>query len=153
MSAEGILPKLSKVSIQLGGYFVEFETNPDTDFNKKDSEVEWKPISWFQFHNYPNSEVNVNAALEQILSIMQKFNVLHGTMIDKKGPNDQMSDQNTIRAELRRPISVKFLGLKLISQENFMEEMSDPHQWPNIDVTALRAFGWVLSLPPQITLK
>lgn len=153
MSAEGILPKLSKVSTQLGGYFVEFETDPDIKFNTEKSEVEWKPISWFQFHDSRSNEVNVDTSFEQVLSIMQKFKVLNGTVIDKTGPNNQPNDPNVIRAELKRPISVKFLGIKLISQENFMEEMSDPHQWPNIDVTALRAFGWVLKLPPEITLK
>lgn len=154
MSTEGTLPSLSKVSIQQGGCFVEFGTNPDIKFNKKESEIEWKPISWFQFHDYNQHEsIHIDTIFEQALSVMQKFQIQNGTLIDRNGPNSQSNDPSMIRAELRRPISVNFLGIKLITQENFMEEMSDPHHWPNIDVTALRAFGWVLTLPTEIALK
>jgi hypothetical protein len=154
MSAEGVLPTLSKVSIQQGGCLVEFATDPDIKFNTKESKVEWKPISWFRFcDNHQNEDISVDTNFEQALSIMQKFKILNGTLINKNSPNNQPYDPNMIRAELTRPISVNFLGMKLISQENFMEEMSDPHQWPNIDVTALRAFGWVFTLPTEIALN
>jgi hypothetical protein len=56
-----------------------------------------------------------------------------------------------LEVALSRPRAANVLCVKLINQQNHMEE-HDPHGWPNLDINYVSAGGKVIELPPGIRL-
>ena len=62
----------------------------------------------------------------------------------QSGSQDDKSISCMIVVTLIRKISINFLGVKLINQENLMEQMLDEHDHPNIDLSRIKVSGTVL---------
>ena len=60
--------------------------------------------------------------------------------------------RNRLVVRLGRPVGGNLALVKLISQENLMDQYGDPHTWPNIDMTEVRFTGKLVELPPGATL-
>ena len=56
-----------------------------------------------------------------------------------------------LRAWLELTRGANALCIKLINQENLMEE-SDPHDWPNIDINHVSPGGKLVRLPSNVCL-
>jgi hypothetical protein len=61
------------------------------------------------------------------------------------------SGRNVLTVQLRRPVIATALLVKMIDQENLMQEFEDEHSWPNIDLAALEVVGKQIQLPRGVT--
>ncbi|KAI3433414.1 hypothetical protein D9Q98_003229 [Chlorella vulgaris] len=60
--------------------------------------------------------------------------------------------RNRLRVPLSRPVGANIALVKLISQENLMDQYGDPHSWPNIDMTHCGLVGRRVELPDGVVL-
>lgn len=65
---------------------------------------------------------------------------------------DYTTDRNVLNVCLCRPILANALMVKLINQENLMEELNDPHSWPNIDMQAVLSSGQKIDIPSDLLI-
>jgi hypothetical protein len=55
-----------------------------------------------------------------------------------------------LRMRLARPRAGNTAVLKLINQENLMDQFHDNHDAPNIDIQYVALRGWAVTLPPGV---
>jgi hypothetical protein len=67
--------------------------------------------------------------------------------------SDRTAGRNKLTINLCRPIVANTLMVKLIDQEDLMNELNDPHTWPNIDMQSILVKGMKLDLPPGLHVK
>jgi hypothetical protein len=77
-------------------------------------------------------------------------------MIDQESGDDETDSEdhtihrNVLSIRLCSPIVANSMMVKLINQENLMEQLGDPHSWPNIDMQAVLSTGQKIMLPSGI---
>ena len=59
---------------------------------------------------------------------------------------------NVLKISLKRYIPATALMIKMINQENFMEQFQDNHSWPNIDMTSCKSFGKKVEIPAGVVV-
>ena len=140
-SIVGIIPKISHVTIMkrgsvIGGCFIEFRKEKMLE---SCHDFRWHPLGWFSFD--PN--------VSQRLKAFEILDVNYVTPSGVKGIQDDQAIQDVIVCSLNKSFTVNFLAVKLIDQENLMEQMLDDHNHPNIDISSIKVGGRVLKCPSK----
>jgi hypothetical protein len=74
--------------------------------------------------------------------------------VDDDGVNlDHTTGRNHLHVKLAQPVTANILMVKLIAQENLMEELMDGHAYPNIDMTVVEVLGKKVVLPQGVNVK
>jgi hypothetical protein len=66
---------------------------------------------------------------------------------------DRTIGRNHLVVPLLKPVTANVIMVKLINQENLMDEMMDGHAYPNIDMTYVHIIGKKITMPEGIDLK
>ena len=66
---------------------------------------------------------------------------------------DHTEGRNMLRLQLTEPLAANILLVKLINQENLMEELMDVHPYPNVDMNYIKIIGKKVVLPPGVVIK
>ncbi|KAG7672171.1 hypothetical protein Ndes2526B_g06845 [Nannochloris sp. 'desiccata'] len=66
---------------------------------------------------------------------------------------DHTVGRNELHIPLKTPIVGNVIMVKLINQENLMDELMDGHMYPNIDMTHVHVIGKKIIMPEGIDLK
>jgi len=137
-SKRGAIPAIEHMTIMksdstVGGCFLEFKREKR---NQKDLIFVWHPIGWFSFDSEESRKLR---AMQNSKGVGEIHYVT-----PQSGSQDDKSISCMIVVTLIRKISINFLGVKLINQENLMEQMLDEHDHPNIDLSRIKVSGTVL---------
>ena len=65
-------------------------------------------------------------------------------------PLDHTLGRNLLSIKLQRPIGANIVMVKLIDQENLMDELMDDHGYPNVDMGYVRIIGKKVLLPTGV---
>ena len=65
---------------------------------------------------------------------------------------DRSAGRNLLTVRLTAPFAANALLVKLIDQEDLMNEFHDEHSYPNLDMTYVQCVGKVVQLPGYVTL-
>ena len=66
---------------------------------------------------------------------------------------DHTAGRNELDVKLSHPVAANIVLVKLINQENLMEELMDMHAYPNIDMTNVEVYGNLIRLPKGLDVK
>lgn len=66
---------------------------------------------------------------------------------------DHTEGRNLLKLRLSRPLAANIMLVKLINQENLMEELMDVHPYPNVDMNFVAVVGKRIVLPPGVVVK
>lgn len=138
-SRVGDVPRVAKVTIMhspsaMGGCFVEFRRRKRA--RSCSCDFEWLPIGWFSFDQRVSQRLRAGNP--------DDFLIEDSALRDELGTDEGPTMKNIITGSLTQPMAVNFLSIKLISQENLMEQMFDEHDHPNIDLSLIKINGKVL---------
>lgn len=138
-SNRGTVPQIEQCSIMksnstIGGCFIEFKRKKRMTGRHL---FDWSPIGWFSFDPTVSRKIMESQYSYQLKEIEY-------TESEERDTHSESAIRNRILGTLRGKLAVNFLTVKLIDQDNLMEQMLDGHDQPNIDLSMVKVSGKVL---------
>lgn len=160
-SNRNLLPKISKVTRCGSGTIVEFEIK-NSDVHTDEVSIRWFPLLWFKFSPIVGIRSNdgdnrIQPGIDaEAAAFNQPQNEAPGNspvVYAETQQDDNQEDHKILNIRLHSDRAANMIAVKLIGQENRMEEMSDLHSWPNIDMTSINAKGRIVLLPENTMIN